>query len=109
MHAATGGIAQRIGHRAAHRIIEHQVIQQVHLKACAVDIIQQRLEGGVVIVQQINRIAWHRHEITQAFAEAGDVVGDGIAVWRPAQVGQWQLAFCNHPRGIGLAFQASPG
>ena len=42
MHAAPRGLGQRVRHRVADRVVEHQVVQQVHLEARRRDVGQQR-------------------------------------------------------------------
>ena len=105
-HAACAGAFQRSHHRLAHRIVEHQVIQQMHAFLRLVDRGDQRLQRGLVVVQQFHRIAQRGHEIALPLDQRHHFGAAGIRLRDPAQGVQRQLLLTDHLRGRGLALHA---
>ena len=100
-HAARGGRAQRGRDGVAHRVVEHQVVQQVHLPGGRADVVQQRTQRRVVIIQQRHRIAMRGHEGALAFDQRGHL-GRGTVARRPAQGAERTLFLADHIGGARL-------
>ncbi|MNV89866.1 hypothetical protein D3C71_1841970 [compost metagenome] len=106
MHAARRSPLQCLHDGLADGIVEHQVVQQVHTLAGLVDVFDQGLQRGVVVIEQIHRVAVDGHEIALALDQRHDLGGGRLRRGRPAQGRLQGLLLADHLGGLGLALHA---
>ena len=104
--AARGGAQQRLRHRLADAVVEHQVIEQVDFAVGVVDVVDQRTQRDFVVVQQLHRVAAGGHEVALALDQRRDLGAGRVRRRQPAQGVQPGLAFADHVGGFVLPADA---
>ncbi len=94
-HPAPGRAHRGIGDGRADRVVVHQVVEQVHAFARRIDVGDERGDGPVVVVEQLDRIAAHGHEVAHPLHQRHGFGGRAGGRRLPAQRALRRLALAD--------------
>lgn len=102
MYVVGGGVLQCLYDCFVDCIVEYQVVQQVYVVVGLVDIGDECLQGGVVVVEQFNCVVVDGYEVVLVFDQWYDFGGGCVQQWCLVQWWLQGLFFVDDLGGFGL-------